>query len=175
MIVTARQFSSAAEMMTAAAAVHAKCFKPKNRFVPKPAPAVAVPQPTKSKPKMRERIPLWERSTILFDAHVDAYAADRHIKAMVAAGQISVLQEPRKTMPEIVLETLEKFPFVTMDEVRGGSRCRRVVIARHTCMYEVKMQRPEKSFPDIGRWFGGRDHTSVLHAVRKIERMRADA
>jgi chromosomal replication initiator protein len=37
-------------------------------------------------------------------------------------------------------------------------------------MYLSKMLTP-RSFPEIGRRFGGRDHTTVLHAVRKIEEL----
>jgi chromosomal replication initiator protein len=39
-------------------------------------------------------------------------------------------------------------------------------------MYLSKQLTP-KSLPDIGRRFGGRDHTTVIHAVRQIERLRA--
>jgi chromosomal replication initiator protein len=39
-------------------------------------------------------------------------------------------------------------------------------------MYLSKQLTP-KSLPDIGRRFGGRDHTTVIHAVKQIERLRA--
>ena len=39
-------------------------------------------------------------------------------------------------------------------------------------MFLAKML-TSKSLPDIGRRFGGRDHTTVIHAVRKIEELRA--
>jgi len=40
-------------------------------------------------------------------------------------------------------------------------------------MYLAKTMTP-RSFPEIGRRFGGRDHTTVLHAVRKIEELIGD-
>lgn len=39
-------------------------------------------------------------------------------------------------------------------------------------MYLAKML-TQRSLPDIGRRFGGRDHTTILHAVRKVEQRRA--
>jgi chromosomal replication initiator protein len=43
---------------------------------------------------------------------------------------------------------------------------------RQAAMYLAK-QLTTRSYPDIGRRFGGRDHTTVLHAVRKIEELKA--
>ena len=47
-----------------------------------------------------------------------------------------------------------------------------VVLAKHRAMYRVK-KITNWSLPHIGRFFGNRDHTTVLHAVRKIERLVA--
>ena len=38
----------------------------------------------------------------------------------------------------------------------------------------IAKQITTRSLPDIGRRFGGRDHTTVLHAVRRIEALKAD-
>ena len=45
---------------------------------------------------------------------------------------------------------------------------RTIVNPRQVAIYLAKMLTP-RSLPEIGRRFGGRDHTTVLHAVRKIE------
>lgn len=47
-----------------------------------------------------------------------------------------------------------------------------IVFPRHVAMYLAK-QMTLKSYPEIGRRFGGRDHTTAYHAVRKIERLVA--
>lgn len=53
--------------------------------------------------------------------------------------------------------------------LKGKRRVKSLVIARHIAMYLLKN---ELNLPlvEIGRWFSGRDHTSVLHAVRKVEK-----
>ena len=48
-----------------------------------------------------------------------------------------------------------------------------IVRPRQIAMYLAKILTP-RSLPEIGRRFGGRDHTTVLHAVRKIEGMVSD-
>ena len=51
-------------------------------------------------------------------------------------------------------------------------RAREVARPRQIAMYLAK-QLTQRSLPEIGRRFGGRDHTTVIHAVRRIEELRA--
>lgn len=62
---------------------------------------------------------------------------------------------------------------VSKTDLLSQRRTRTVVRPRQIAMYLAKTM-TEKSLPDIGRRFGGRDHTTVLHAVRKFEGLRAD-
>lgn len=62
---------------------------------------------------------------------------------------------------------------VTYPEVIGGSRRKVTSEPRHWMMWEV-LKRFGCSFPALGRHFGGRDHTTCLYAVRKIDGMIAD-
>ncbi len=48
-----------------------------------------------------------------------------------------------------------------------------LIRARHTAMYLARLE-TSKSLPEIGRLFGGRDHTTVLHAVNKMAKRAAD-
>jgi chromosomal replication initiator protein len=57
-------------------------------------------------------------------------------------------------------------------EMVSARRAREVARPRQVAMYLSKQLTP-KSLPDIGRRFGGRDHTTVIHAVRQIEKLRA--
>jgi hypothetical protein len=63
---------------------------------------------------------------------------------------------------------------VSRADILGTDRRARIVEARHLAMYAVHDVIRTLSLPVVGRLFGGRDHTTVLHAVRKIEqRLRA--
>ena len=59
---------------------------------------------------------------------------------------------------------------IKMAEMTSSRRARVVVRPRQVAMYLAK-QLTTRSLPEIGRKFGGRDHTTVMHAVRKIEEL----
>jgi chromosomal replication initiator protein len=58
-------------------------------------------------------------------------------------------------------------------DLTSKDRHKTIAFARHVAMYLCK-QRLKCSFPELGRAFGGRDHTTVMSAVRKIENQRED-
>ena len=72
------------------------------------------------------------------------------------------------TAATILKATSDVFNF-TSEQITGGSRRRPLVDARQIAMY-VTRNMTDLSYPEIGRAFGNRDHTTVIHAVRKIER-----
>ena len=79
-------------------------------------------------------------------------------------------KRPRiKVSPADVLKTVANHYHVKQSSLKGSSRLKNLVVARHIAMYLLKK---ELSLPltEIGRWFASRDHTSVLHAVKKIEK-----
>lgn len=74
----------------------------------------------------------------------------------------------RRITPQGILEaTAEQYGF-TVADLQGPSRRRPLVTARQIAMYVMRNQ-TDYSFPMIAREFGGRDHTTVIHAVQKIE------
>lgn len=62
---------------------------------------------------------------------------------------------------------------VTVEDVCGRSRQRPLVTARQTAMYVVR-ELTDLSYPAIARLFGGRDHTTVIHAVEKTQHVMKD-
>jgi chromosomal replication initiator protein len=57
--------------------------------------------------------------------------------------------------------------------MHSARRARQVARPRQVAMYLAK-QLTARSLPEIGRKFGGRDHTTVMHAVRKIEELSTE-
>ncbi|WP_416236788.1 chromosomal replication initiator protein DnaA [Rhizobium sp. CC-YZS058] len=76
--------------------------------------------------------------------------------------------EPRRVRIEDIQRVVAKHYNVSRQELVSNRRTRVIVKPRQIAMYLAKTLTP-RSFPEIGRRFGGRDHTTVLHAVRKIE------
>ncbi len=60
---------------------------------------------------------------------------------------------------------------IRMTDMHSARRARNVARPRQVAMYLSK-QLTSRSLPEIGRKFGGRDHTTVMHAVRRIEELR---
>ena len=80
----------------------------------------------------------------------------------------------RITIDEIQRKVSDHFR-IRQAEMTSARRAREVARPRQIAMYLAKQLTP-RSLPEIGRRFGGRDHTTVIHAVRQIEKLRkADA
>jgi chromosomal replication initiator protein len=77
----------------------------------------------------------------------------------------------RVTIEEIQKRVAEHFA-IRLADMHSPRRARAVARPRQVAMYLSK-QLTSRSLPEIGRKFGGRDHTTVMHAVRKIEELRA--
>ncbi|WP_416356663.1 chromosomal replication initiator protein DnaA [Aureimonas phyllosphaerae] len=73
---------------------------------------------------------------------------------------------------EDILKFVSRHYNVSRTDILSARRTRTIVRPRQIAMYLAKTMTP-RSLPEIGRRFGGRDHTTVLHAVRKIEAERA--
>ncbi len=88
-------------------------------------------------------------------------------------GDMLTTNQPRQITPSIILEhTSEMFGF-SIDDIIGASRRRPLVTARQVAMY-VFREATDLSYPAIAREFGGRDHTTVIHAVDKIGKLMAE-
>jgi chromosomal replication initiator protein len=80
--------------------------------------------------------------------------------------------EPEITSALIIAQTAAYFG-LTIDDLCGSSRSRVLVTARQIAMYLCR-ELTDLSLPKIGQQFGGRDHTTVMHADRKIRQLMAE-
>jgi len=79
---------------------------------------------------------------------------------------------PEITSSTIMAQTASYFS-LTLEDLCGTSRSRVLVNARQIAMYLCR-ELTELSLPKIGQTFGGRDHTTVMHADRKIRQLMAE-
>jgi chromosomal replication initiator protein len=82
-------------------------------------------------------------------------------------------QRPRVITPQVILEETAKMFGWTIEDLCGKSRRRPLVTARQIGMY-VFRELTDFSYPRIAEQFGGRDHTTVIHAVEKIKALMTE-
>jgi chromosomal replication initiator protein len=109
---------------------------------------------------------------------VTAYAALNRVQMTVATAQEllgDLLSESatRHRTDEELLQDIASYLGYSVDALRGKSRQRPLVMARQIAMY-VMRELTELSYPSLARLFGGRDHTTVIHAVEKVQRLMAE-
>jgi chromosomal replication initiator protein len=99
-----------------------------------------------------------------FEPDLSIERVDELLAHLVGAG------EPKRVRIEDIQRIVARHYNVSRQELVSNRRTRVIVKPRQVAMYLSKTMTP-RSFPEIGRRFGGRDHTTVLHAVRKIEEL----
>ncbi|WP_300297590.1 chromosomal replication initiator protein DnaA [Ferrovibrio sp.] len=106
---------------------------------------------------------------------ISAYASLVGKPVTVTSAQ-EVLQDllranDRKVTIEEIQKRVAEHYSIRFADMHSPRRARAVARPRQVAMYLAK-QLTSRSLPEIGRKFGGRDHTTVMHAVRKIEELR---
>ncbi|HSE10027.1 MAG TPA: chromosomal replication initiator protein DnaA [Nocardioidaceae bacterium] len=98
---------------------------------------------------------------------VDLTLAEIVLKDLIPEGG-----EPEITAALIIAQTAAYFG-LSIDDLCGSSRSRVLVTARQIAMYLCR-ELTDLSLPKIGQQFGGRDHTTVMHADKKIRQLLAE-
>lgn len=106
---------------------------------------------------------------------VTAYASLNHVPitthlAESLLGDLMAGKQVKTRTDEEMLAEIAVILGFSVEALRGKSRQRPLVTARQTAMY-VFRELTDLSYPSIARLFGGRDHTTVIHAVDKIQRL----
>jgi chromosomal replication initiator protein len=105
-------------------------------------------------------------------ASLNRQGVDLTLAEIVLKDLISEEDRPEITAATIIAATAEYFG-VTIEDLCGQSRSRVLVTARQIAMYLCR-ELTDLSLPKIGQTFGGRDHTTVMHADRKIRSLMAE-
>ncbi len=86
----------------------------------------------------------------------------------------SIVQEPKRITIQQILDAVTKYYSVRMGDVQGKRRHKSIAFPRQVCMFLAR-KHTRYSLDEVGGCVGGRDHTTVLHSVRLVERkMQAD-
>mgnify|MGYP000259390389 CR=1 FL=1 len=101
-----------------------------------------------------------------------AFAQDRDKTLVIAAPATPLSLDVENSLSPATIDTVAAFFGTSADAMAFRSRRHDVLHPRQIAMYLCK-QHTTRSYPDIGRHFGGRDHTTVLHGVRKIDSLLA--
>ena len=105
-------------------------------------------------------------------ASLNRQPVDLPLAEIVLKDLITDQAGPEITSSIIMMQTAAYFG-VTVDDLCGSSRSRVLVTARQIAMYLCR-ELTDLSLPKIGQAFGGRDHTTVMHADRKIRQLMAE-
>jgi chromosomal replication initiator protein len=79
-------------------------------------------------------------------------------------------QEKRITIEAVVKAVAERFSLLP-NQLKQKTNARNIAYPRQVAMYVAK-ELTHASLPEIGRYFGGKHHTTVLHSIQKIEQLR---
>jgi chromosomal replication initiator protein len=105
-------------------------------------------------------------------ASLNRQSVDLQLAEIVLKDLIPEAQGPQITIATIMGQTASYFG-LSIDDLCGQSRSRVLVTARHIAMYLCR-ELTDLSLPKIGQQFGGRDHTTVINADRKIRSLMAE-
>jgi chromosomal replication initiator protein len=79
-----------------------------------------------------------------------------------------IIRGDREYTPQMILEKIAAYYDISADEIIGPSRQKDVSLARQITMYLIR-KLTDSSLEDIGKFIGGRDHSTVMHAIKKID------
>ena len=96
----------------------------------------------------------------------------RQDSGIILAERTDQYEEVHRTYRELrrlLVDTCCEFFAITRKQLFGRSRKRCIVEARQTCMYLMRKYKLYGSLKEIGRFFGKRDHSTVIHAINNID------
>ncbi|HIU46501.1 MAG TPA: chromosomal replication initiator protein DnaA [Candidatus Fimadaptatus faecigallinarum] len=87
-----------------------------------------------------------------------------------ALRNILSIKDPKRITPDVITQAVSDFYGVSPEDVKSSKRNREIALPRQIAMYLTR-DMTELSLPRIGDAFGGRDHTTVMHACDKISQL----
>ncbi|MBE0477555.1 chromosomal replication initiator protein DnaA [Candidatus Aerophobetes bacterium] len=101
----------------------------------------------------------------LYNKEINPEAAKQILKDIIPP------EESKLITPDIILQNVAKYYKIKESQLKGKKRVKSIVFPRQIGMYLCR-ELTECSFPEIGEKFGGKDHTTIMYAWRKIKEQR---
>lgn len=84
-----------------------------------------------------------------------------------------LIERNRELSVEEILKKVSSHFNIKISDMKSAKRLKAVVLPRQIAMY-LSRQLTSSSYPEIGERFGGKDHSTIIHAIRKIEKLMED-
>ena len=111
-----------------------------------------------------------EGALVRVTAHCNLHNVPLDLDTVAAALKDILKDPPNKPVTiEGIMEAVADHYAIKVADMKSKRRTRNITFPRQVAMYLVR-QLTDRSLPEIGEAFGGRDHTTVIHAVEKIEK-----
>lgn len=163
-MVEAIQFTSAAECIAHAAAMRAKFYGRKAPIMAKPDAEAPPAKPVYIDGEDACEDDEYVEAAVSYNEHVIEF------RRWQLENEISESFPRRQTMAEITREVMADHPRLTLRDIQRPGRAQPMLGIRQLAMHEIRVRRPDISLTQIGRFFGGRDHTCVLHALKVVSK-----
>lgn len=139
------------------------------------APADRMARVRLMKPVQNPTEFLHELKAILVALHDITNSVHRIIPRILAAANVIADPDPNKIRMDDIVKVVSNHFEVTSLDIHSHRRLKSVIRPRHVAMYLCRVL-TTRSMPEIGKYFNGRDHSTVFHAIKGIEDvMRKDS
>ncbi len=88
--------------------------------------------------------------------------------AKIALKDMISPKQAKQVTPEIIVEVVARAYNITVNDIMSNKRSKEIIVPRQICMFLCRSEL-NMTYPKIGEFFGGKDHSTVLHACNKIE------
>ena len=93
-----------------------------------------------------------------------------HLKMAREVLKDIIVDKTRELSIEMIQKQVAEFYKVKVSELKSEKRQKAIVVPRQVAIYLCR-ELTKASYPEIGEKFGGKDHSTIIHSVKKIERL----
>ena len=105
--------------------------------------------------------------------HIKAYSVLNGVRPNLETAQNAIASVISENMPsaisvDLIIDMVSRYYNISVDDIKGKRRTSNIAQARQVAMF-ITRDMTNLSLEDVGKEFGGKDHTTVLHSIKKVE------